>query len=271
MRLSLDTITIRNAGLKDKFRLTAEAGFEGIELWGYEIDDDPTAPREILSLVDEYELIIEGVCPQPDLCDWHYQWNSNLEAKFERRLSSYGKIGAGYLVLPVISEDGTLEQTSANLVRICEIAAKHNLAVGLEPIGHVKKLAHIAKAFEIVAKLNVDACLGVILDIFHFFRAGHKLVDLQGLDPEIITTVHIDDAMDVPLNELVGYRHRLYPGEGIFDGVGFCAAIHATGYKGPYVVELLNESYWQADPTLVSRRAYQTSRQLLDDAFSRSS
>ena len=63
MRLSLDTIAIRNARLEDKFRLTAEAGFEGIELWGYEIDDDPTAPNKILSLIDRYGLIIEGVCP----------------------------------------------------------------------------------------------------------------------------------------------------------------------------------------------------------------
>lgn len=267
MRLSLNTITIKNAGLEEKFRLAATAGFEGLELWGQEVDDDPTAPEKISRLAQQYGLVIEGVCPQPDLYPWHYQWDSQLETAFEQRLARYGAIGAQYLVLPVIGETGTLDQLAANLIRICDIAVRCNLAVGLEPIGHVAKLSSVNMAFDILAQLESEAEVGIILDVFHFFRGRNKLTDLQGRDPATITTVHINDAMNLPLDELVGYRHRLYPGEGIFDGLTFCAALHRLGYDGPYVVEILNEAYWQADPAVVSRRAYQTAQQLLENSY----
>jgi len=41
--LVLNTVTIKQAGLEEKFRLTAEAGFEGLELWDHEIGSDPAA------------------------------------------------------------------------------------------------------------------------------------------------------------------------------------------------------------------------------------
>ena len=76
---------------------------------------------------------------------------------------------------------------------------------------------------------------GIILDAFHFFRGGNRLDILPHINPTSIVAVHLDNAMDLPLHELVGYRHRVYTGDGVFDVEGFCRALFHIGYRGPYV------------------------------------
>jgi sugar phosphate isomerase/epimerase len=263
-RLSIDTITIRNADLESKFRLASEAGFRGIELWGYEVDDSDEALEKVPALARHYGLIVEGVCPQPDLYPWHHEWTPFLEETFQHRLDRYAQIGAGYIVLPVMSDEGDLARTAEHLARVCELAGERNLSVGLEPIGHIPKLADVEDAFKMVADCDTATNVGIILDAFHFFRGRNRLETLRSQDPGAILAVHIDDAMDLPLNDLVGYKHRLYPGEGVFDVSGFCQVLADMGYDGPYVVELLNESYWHDDPATVVRRAFDSASSFID-------
>ncbi|MFQ5973661.1 MAG: sugar phosphate isomerase/epimerase family protein [Alphaproteobacteria bacterium] len=261
-RLSLDTITIKGAALEEKFRLAAQAGFTGLELWGREVDGHPSAPKTINRLARRYGLVIEGMCPEPDLYRWHHQWDADLERDLEARLPLYAAIGAHYLVLPVLSEDGTLEDTAENLDRAARIAAKHGLRVGLEPIGHVRKLARVTDALEIVRQLGGNT--GIVLDVFHFFRGGNDLEVLDELDPSLVRAVHLDDAQDIPREQLVGYRHRTYPGHGIFDVAGFCARLARIGYRGPYVIELLGDKVWAEEPGRVCATAYEAARRVLD-------
>lgn len=261
MRLSLNTITIRHASLEDKFRLAAEAGFRGIELWGYEIDESVPAAA-VRRLAQRHDLVIEGICPQPDLYRWHFSWDRELEDLLDRRCALYGEVGARYLVMPVMSEEGTERQLVENLARAGRVAARHRVTVALEPIGHVAKLASFEKAFAILDRAEAGQP-GIVVDLFHFYRGRNALASLANRDPGRIAAVHLDDALDLPLDELVGYRHRVYPGEGIFDVHGFCAALAGIGYAGPYVVELLNERYWSAEPRAVAIAAHAAARRVL--------
>ncbi len=260
-RLSLNTITIKRATLADKFRLTAEAGFQGIELWGYEVDDAAT-PDQVRQLAHRHGLVVEGICPQPDLYRWHCSWDQELEDLLHQRCALYGEMGARYLVMPVMSEEGTEQELADNLARAAAIGTQYALTMALEPIGHVAKLASFARAFSILDQVG-PAGTGIVLDLFHFFRGRNALPTLARRDPKRIAAVHLDDALELPLDELVGYRHRVYPGEGVFDVGAFCAAVSGTGFGGPYVVELLNEQYWQADPRAVARTAFATARRAL--------
>ena len=80
--------------------------------------------------------------------------------------------------------------------------------------------------------------------------------------------VHVNDALDLPLEQLVGNKHRAYPGHGIFDVVEFCTAILDTGYDGPFSTEIMNEAYWNDDPAAVCDMAYSTTRAAVEQAFS---
>jgi sugar phosphate isomerase/epimerase len=265
--LVLNTVTIKQASLEEKYRLAAEAGFAGLELWDHEIEADPGGELRTRALAARYRLAIEGICPGPEVYRWHYHWDTTLEEWLERRLAIYAAVGAKYIVMPVMGEDGTLQQTAENYRYLCDLTARHGIRAGLEPIGKIRKLASVADALQILPHGHEGA--GIILDAFHFFRGGNRLDILPHIDPTSIVAVHLDDAMDLPLHELVGYRHRVYPGDGVFDVEGFCRALFHIGYRGPYVVELFNETYWQSDPTTVCLTAHQTAQHVLARATSR--
>ena len=88
-------------------------------------------------------------------------------------------------------------------------------------------------------------------------------MSLGAIEPGQIVTVQINDAEDRPLEQLFGHEHRLHPGQGIFDVRGFCAALLAQGYDGPFVAEVMNETYWQQDSGTVCVEAYAACRTVL--------
>jgi 2-keto-myo-inositol isomerase len=264
MTLLLNTVTIRQAPLAERFRLAASSGYEGLEIWGDELDEVADGVAYVRTLAAQHRMPIIGVCPHRSLYTWHHAWDAVMQRAFQTQLERYAAIGAKYLVLPVLSDEGTLEHTAASLRAIAPMAERLGMIAALEPIGHVGKLSSFDDAADL---LSAVSGIGLIADVFHFFRGGNRLDDLARLDPARITAVHLNDAINLPLEELVGYRHRVYPAHGIFDVVGFCIALRRQGYHGPYVVELLNPSYWEEDPVTVSDTAWRACRTVLDAAM----
>ena len=267
MRLMLDLVTIRRATLEQKLRIAATTGFSAVELWAEDVDAVP--PDELLRQCAQHGLEIEGVCPPPALHRWHAEWDAELESALQSRFATAAHLGARYFVLPVMNDSGTLGTLERNLARACELAtAFDGLDIALEPIGHIRKLCRLEPALAVLARLNGYRNLRLLLDAFHFFRGGNRLALLSAIDPRLIASVQICDALPLPLEELVGYRHRTYPGQGAFDVEGFCRALHSIDYRGPYVVEILIEEVWRADPGVVARAAFESARALLARATS---
>ena len=221
------------------------------------------ALAHVTDLANASGLTIDSICPPIAWRRWHHDWDDALEADIEGQLPRYAALGASILIAPVTSEDGSLVTQARSLDRLSGLAGEHGLRIGLEPIGHVRKLAKLADAVELLGNQGERDTIGLVLDVFHFYRGGNVFADLDRIDPHSILAVHIDDAADLPLDQLLGYRHRVLPGDGIFDVAGLCAAITRRGFIGPYVVELLNEAYWQADPAEISAAAYRTARREL--------
>ena len=155
--LVLNTVTIKQASLEEKYRLAAEAGFGGLELWDHEIGTDPGSQERTRALAARYRLAIEGVCPGPDSYRWHYQWDTTLEEWLKGRIAIYAAVGAKYIVMPVMGEEGSLQQTADNYQRLCDIAARHAIRAGLEPIGHIRKLASVRHALRVLTQAHDGA------------------------------------------------------------------------------------------------------------------
>lgn len=265
-RLSLDVVTIRKAALDVKISIAAASGFDGVELWAEDLDDEALHPNRVRDMMQAAGLLVEGVCPQPDVYRWHRSWDTELEQTLRQRLERYRAMGATYLVLPVMDEEGDLNETAMNLRRAARLANETDMVIGLEPIGHVRKLASIRTASALVADAVGDGPVGLILDTFHFFRGGNSVADLAAIEPDRILAVQLSDAMLLPFEELRGHSHRLFPGEGAFDVSGLCRTLHDVGYTGPFIVELLNELYWSADPTEIAGRSWASAARVLRDA-----
>ncbi len=282
--LCLNTITLRHAPtLAQRLRLAAEAGYQGVELWFHEV-----APQELgaadrreaarrygvdferlsgpgdsaAALARRHGLQIAGLCPPSSAA---VRWTQSLaatRAPLRRTFALAAELGAAYVVLPVL-QDAPLASLAAHLGELAALAGEHGVRAGLEPVGHVGTHNRIEHGLAILERSGAGRHAGLVVDAFHFFRAGQELADLRGLDAAQIVAVHLNDALDLPREQLLGHRHRAYPGHGIWDVAGFCRALLASGFDGPFVTEILNEAYWRDDPREVCETAYRSSRDTL--------
>ncbi len=78
----------------------------------------------------------------------------------------------------------------------------------------------------------------MLLDSYHWYTNGLSTDDLLQLRAEDIVHVHINDAKDLPIAELLDHE-RLYPGEGVIDLAGFLESLRKIGYKGAVAQEVL--------------------------------
>lgn len=290
--LQLNTITIKNAALADKFSLASQCGYDAVEMWAHEAtphlltdadwkiaEERYLVPRlsearsrstmeTSVRLANLHGVHVAGLIPGPDvLVRWHDSLDEDMLRSFADTLDACVALGGDYLILPVLGDDGSLRGTADNLKRIGEHAVPKGIRLGLEPMGHVQKCSRVPEALEALELSGLGANVGVVVDCFHFFRAGQDMSAISAIRADQIVMVHVSDALDLPLDQLFGHKHRAYPGHGIFDVVGFCAAILDTGYNGPFTTEIMNESYWADDPETVCGTAYSTSRAAVDQAL----
>lgn len=290
--LVLNTALLGPLPMETKYDLAVAQGFAGVEVWLHEVapqllgDDDADELERRFAIrldggpVDKEALaergrrlgfVVDGLIPGPDvLLRWSDRLDDSLVARLTRTMEVCAMLGARYLVLPAIAATGSRRTIAASLAELAPIARGHGLRLGLEPIGQSPLMPTVADALAVLdlSRLDVDSA-GIILDTFHFFRAGQTVGDLAPLCPERIAAVQINDALNLPLNTLLGSRHRDYPGRGIFDVTAFCAAVLECGWRGPFAVEVLNPELLAQPPADTCRDAFATGSKTLREAMER--
>ena len=126
---------------------------------------------------------------------------------------------------------------------VCADAAGIGTAVAIEilPMTNIRKLEIATAILEQAGHENGGLCI----DIWHFLRGGIDVERIAKLPLQYLKSVEIDDARA----EITGtiwedtLFHRLYPGEGVFDCPAFIKSVEATGFRGAYGVEVINEVY----------------------------
>ena len=289
--LQLNTITIKDASLAEKFSLAAACGFGGLEMWAHEAAPhllteadwqetrqryqtertDEFASRSAMDsvgrLTNQHGLGVKGLIPGADvLVRWHDSLDDDMLQAIEGTLIACKELGGSYMVLPVLGEGGSVKGTAEILKRIGARATPHGIRLGLEPMGHIQKCSRVPDALEALELSGLGQSGGLVMDCFHFFRAEQDVSAISDIRGDQIVMVHVNDAMDLPIDQLFGHKHRVFPGHGIFDVVGFCRAILDTGYVGPFTTEILNPSYWNDDAERVCSTAYETTRSAVSNA-----
>ena len=285
----LNTGMVRRTSLAEKVVLAGRNGFSGLEMWAHEVvphvlsaDDlregadrfefDPS-PDEVdaaalAALLAAHRLTIDGIIPGSEvLRRWSSTLDDDLITRLDTTMRACRGLGGRYLVMPTIADHGTLEQVAGNLRELGPLARQHGVRLGLEPVGQTPVVRGVREALMVLDRAGLDEDAGIILDAFHFFRAGQKLSELMALAPERIITVQINDAIERPIENLLGHRHREFPGQGRFDVAGFCATVLGQGYGGTFTVEVLNPVIWSAPADEVCRRAWRTSASVLSQAL----
>jgi sugar phosphate isomerase/epimerase len=84
---------------------------------------------------------------------------------------------------------------------------------------------------------------GLLVDIWHMGRGGIPYSEVSSMPGRFLGHVELSDAAPKPVGKLIEdtVNHRRLCGEGSFDVPAFLRAIKATGYDGPFGVEIISD------------------------------
>jgi sugar phosphate isomerase/epimerase len=256
-RWGINSQTTPSADVEEFLRSAGENGLTLVEL-AAEIIDRPAS--EIRAMSEAASTSILGVCPSREVFDWHLGWSDELARRLESELRRAAELGARYFVMPFMREGGTAESVRAALELAVPRARAVGLGLAVEPIGHVDVL-RTARELAPVLETQDPETVGLLLDSFHFFRAGQHVDDLAAYDGIPIWGLQISNINDVPLEQALGYRDRRFPLDGRMPVTELCARVLADRPEVPLIVEVIGDVA-RATPTPEGMRR---ARRQLDD------
>ncbi|MNR08034.1 Inosose isomerase [compost metagenome] len=96
--------------------------------------------------------------------------------------------------------------------------------------------------------------VGLLFDAYHWYTTGGTVADIERLRVDQIVHVHINDAPDVPVEDVLD-NGRVYPGEGVIDLAGFLQGLQRIGYTGAVAQEILTAEAPTDTPERLAERS----------------
>ncbi len=233
--------------LRERIEAAAAAGFAGFGMLDFDLevflrDSDLATLRLILDdnglRWREVEFLVDWFCPPGPRREASDRSRRLLLDAAEVLGADHIKIGPDFVDMAPPDLDRWAEELSA----LASQAAERGSSVALEFLPYFSSIPDLAGALELIRRTDHPAA-GLCIDIWHIERSGTSTADLAAVPVELIRAVELDDATA----ELVGDPYedtvlrRRYLGEGEFRVGDFLTAIHGTGWRGPWGVEILSE------------------------------
>jgi fructoselysine 3-epimerase len=258
MKISLSSFVYFYYPLEEAIRKTAEAGFDGIDIWGgrphaYRRDLQPEEIRGLRALLEQHHLAAASFIPA------QFRYPTNLCSSSETiRLDSIAYIQDGIqlaagLGAPVVSvcpghtlagqpKADAWGRLRASLVEVCRKAQKYGIRIAIEPADAYETdlMNTVSEAMQMVTELEISN-LGVLLDSGHAHVVGEPFPQAVQAAGDRLYHVHVDD------NNGKRDQH-LVPGEGTCDFTTFLQSLDASGYQGFLAAELSWDYILDPDP-----------------------
>ncbi len=164
----------------------------------------------------------------------------------------------------VLGGPWNLEQGAEAFAALCDRAAEHGLLVHLEWLAW-SKVPDLGTAVKIVT-LAGRSNGGLNIDTWHCGRTGTTPEDLRRLDGERVFAIQLDDAPAQGEADLIDatLHHRLLPGHGALDLVGYLGALVDIEVHCPVGVEVFSDALHDSGPDGAARAAGHAARAVLE-------
>jgi len=271
MKIALNGATTMKADLETDLHAAKLAGFDFLEIWKSKL-------RDFLKTnsVSDLQRMFEagGVPPLSINSIEHISFRSpedyaKIKSECEELSSVAATLGCPYIVVvpgrlpqPAPSREEIVAESIRVLTELAAIARRYGVALAFEFLGQKDcSVQTLDLAAEIVRE-SAQQNLGLVIDSFHFYAGGSALEMIEQLESDRLFIFHINDAEDLPRDELQD-SHRLLPGLGILPLVELIEAFKHIGYDRVASVEIFRPEYWERDPLELAREAYQATKQVL--------
>ncbi len=268
--LCLNTSTIKPTPLLDKVRLTAEAGFKGVELWLndiYEHVGQGGEVRDVEKAIADHGLIVPCTIAMRawgEASDLEYPL---MLDECKRRMELAARIGSPYIVATPPRDPFDLDVIAARYKDLLDIGRDVGIKPVMEYISFFNSVTRLDQAWAIVQQVN-DPDATIILDAFHTWNSGGSLDDVRAIPVDRFAHYHIDDGLaQTPEGKKPGQQtdpDRVMPGDGVIDLAAEIAVLREGGYDGTVSLELFNRDLWQRDPADVLKLGFERVSALLD-------
>lgn len=242
---SYSIATVSMSGRLDaKLRAAAEVGFSEVEIMEADLIAFDGSPRDVRRLCEDLGLKI--CCYQP-FRDFEGMSGPQRAANFRRAARKFElmeQLGTDLLlVCSNVSPDsvGGIDRAAEDFRELGELAARSGMRVGYEALAWGRHVSDYRDAWEVVRRADHRA-IGLVLDSFHALARRTPLDAIRAIPGDRIFLVQLADAPDFQLDVLSWSRHfRCFPGQGDLPVVAFMQAVQATGYAGPWSLEIFND------------------------------
>jgi 4-hydroxyphenylpyruvate dioxygenase len=249
LQRSIATISL-SGPLEEKLTAAAQAGFDGVEIFEGDLIACRLSPAEVRRRATD--LGLRMLLYQP-FRDYEAVPDDLLERNLRRAEHKFGlmaSLGASTLLVcsnvsPAAIDDQA--RAAGQLHQLAERAGRHGMRIAYEALAWGRHIRSYASAWQLVAAADHPQ-LGICLDSFHILSLGHDPGAIRDIPGEKIFFLQLADAPPLNMDTVAWSRHyRCFPGQGGFDLSGFAAEVLASGYRGPWSLEVFNDVFRQAD------------------------
>ena len=270
MRTSIATVCVSGT-LVDKLHACAAAGFDGVEIFEPDLLAAPESPEEIRALADRIGLTLELYQPMRDVEGVDEATFADVLRRAEAKFLLMQRLGIDLVLCCSNVGTATVDDDAVSadqLRRLGDLAERHGIRIAFEALAWGRYIDDYRRAWRVVERADHPS-VGVCLDSFHVLSRGHDPAEIASIPAEKIFFLQLADAPNLTMDVLSWSRHhRLFPGEGAFDLVGFVGTVLRAGYTGPLSLEVFNDTFRQTDPLRTAAHARRSLR-WLEDAVAR--
>jgi sugar phosphate isomerase/epimerase len=246
----------------DRVTAAANAGFRGLGLW----HTDLLHILEERGLHDLRTILDDGGMVHVELeflWDWFLDPGTDQRRRSDQRrrvlLDAAGVLGARHVkVGNFAGRQVSVGLLTERFAELCAEAAEHGTSVAYEFMYRDATAGSLEAARSVVQGAGA-ANGGLALDLWHVVDLGVSTTAIRELPAGTVVAAEVSDgARSLEPGARRTMRDRRLPGDGDFDIAGFVAAVRATGFQGPWGVELLSAAIGDVGPGELARRAYQS-------------
>jgi len=257
--LNTSTIMGQKVGLEREIEITAEAGYDGIEIW---IPTLSTFIEEGGNLSDLNKKIIDlGIKVENAI--GFAQWIINDSTKRSEALEQAKKemdllaqLGCKRLAAPPAGaqKDMTinLDDAAKRFAALIGVGNQTGVNPQLEVWGFSENLTRLSEVLYIAAECG-QPNTRILPDVYHLFKGGSDFDGLKLINGKAIEIFHMNDYPGTLSRAEIGDKDRIYPGLGVAPIIQVLQDLKYAGGSTVLSLELFNRDYWAQDPLEVAK------------------
>ena len=248
---------------RDRVEAISKVGFKGLGLW----HTDLYHTLGSLSLLEMKQILDDNGIVHVEiefLLDWFTDGEERRKSDSERvrLLTAAETLGARHVkVGDFFNKEVEMDKVTEAFAGLCKDAANAGTRILFEVMPFAM-IDNVADSLTMLEGSGADNG-GLMIDTWHIVKMGTPYEELARVPKKYLLGVELNDGylvtpegMDTSTETT---QHRKFPGEGEFDMPGFMDAIEATGYDGPYGVEVISKVNRSLPLDELVNKAYETS------------